>query len=252
MSIVIHWQKFINANVGIITLADIEVQLGKKLSNIKTGKMTKNTNENTSDSNTDFSFVLERKEYTSAEVIHGIIGHPNGNCYKIANKDLTSVYLSLIEGNQLNTCPISMLLHNINTGIWKFYTPGDESWREKVYTQEVLDYKNNVLKSLIYNQLCAEANDALIGTVEHEPYLNNLLKKANKGLQRKSKKYLIDVYKADSEMMENVLNAIDKFEASMAKTLPHEYFYLNSIVEEYQEDPTKYIGRKVKINTLIK
>ena len=212
--------------------------------------MIKNTNENTSDSNTDLSFELEKKEYTSEEVIHRVIGHPNGNYYNIGHKDLTSVYLSLIEGDQITTCPISMLLHNINNGIWKFFAPGDDSWKPKVYTQEVLNYKNNVLKSLIYNQLCAEANDALIGTVENEPYLNNLLKKANKGLERKAKKHLELVYKAEPEMLTNIFNAIDKFVKSMAKTLPHEYFYLNSIVEEYQADPTKHIGRKVNIETL--
>jgi hypothetical protein len=210
--------------------------------------MNNSTNENTKDSNTDLNFIPEKKEYTSEEVINGIVGHANGNYYKVIRKDMLSVYLTLIEGNQLNTCPIAMLLHNINTGTWSFYPEGDDSWRDKVYTPEVLEFKNNVLKSLIYNQLCTEANDALINTIEHDKYLVNLLLKANKGLERKSIKHLKEVYGADSQMLTNLFNAIDTFVGSLAKTLPHEFFYLNSIVAEYQEDPTKYIGRKIELN----
>ena len=212
--------------------------------------MKNNTSESTKDLSTKdvLSFIPEKPTYTVEEMYQGVVGHPNGNYYKITKKDLASVYLSLIEGNQLTTCPAAMLSHEINHGTWKFYVAGDNSWKEKVYTEEVMAYKNNVLKSLIYNQLCVEANDNLIDTVEHDPYLNNLLKKANKGLERKANKHLSQVYGADPQMLTNIFNAIDGFVSRMAKSLPHEFFYLNSIVDEYNADPTKYIGREISLN----
>lgn len=214
--------------------------------------MIKNTNESIKDLSTNLNFTPEKREYNSEDVLHGIVGHPNGNFYKVGSKDITSVYLSLIEGNQLNTCPMSMILRNVNNGTWAFYAKGDNSWKEKVYTEEVLEYKNNVLKALIYNQLCTEANDVLIDTVEHDKYLVNLLKKANKGLERKSIKHLEGVYGADPQMLTNIFNAIDSFVGKMAKTLPHEFFYLNSIIDEYNQDPAKYIGRKIELETIAK
>lgn len=212
--------------------------------------MKNSTSESTKDLSTKdvLSFIPEKPTYTVEEMYQGVVGHPNGNYYKITKKDLASVYLSLIEGNQLTTCPAAMLSHEINNGAWKFYVAGDNSWKEKVYTEEVMAYKNNVLKSLIYNQLCVEANDNLLDTVEHDPYLNNLLKKANKGLERKANKHLSQVYGADPQMLTNIFNAIDGFVSRMAKSLPHEFFYLNSIFDEYNADPTKYIGREILLN----
>jgi len=212
--------------------------------------MKNNTNESTKDSSTNnvLAFIPEKPTYTVEEMYQGVVGHPNGNYYKITRKDLTNVYLSLIEGNQLTSCPAAMLLYEISKGSWFFYAPGDNSWKEKVYTEEVMAYKNNVLKSLIYNQLCVEANDNLIGTVEHDPYLNNLLKKANKGLERKANKHLNQVYGADPQMLTNLFNAIDGFVSRMAKSLPHEFLYLNSIYDEYNADPTKYIGREILLD----
>ncbi|TDD77154.1 hypothetical protein [Flavobacterium caseinilyticum] len=212
--------------------------------------MKNNTSASTKDLSTKdvLSFVPEKPVYTIEEMYQGVVGHPNGNYYKIAKKDLTSVYLSLIEGNQLTTCPAAMLSFEVANGTWKFYAAGDDSWKEKVYTEEVMAYKNNVLKSLIYNQLAVEANDNLIETVEHDPYLNNLLKKANKGLERKANKHLSQVYGADPQMLTNIFNAIDGFVSRMAKSLPHEFFYLNSIYDEYNADPTKYIGRQIMLD----
>lgn len=210
---------------------------------------TKTSTENSS-TKPVLGFVPEKRSYTIEEMYQGVVGHPNGNYYKVTHKDLGSVYLSLIEGNSLTTCPASMLAFEVNNGNWKFYVAGDDSWRAKVYTEEVMRYKNDVLKSLIYNQLCIEANDNLIGTIEHDNYLNNLLAKANKGLERKANKHLGEVYGADPQMLTNIFNAIDGFVSRMAKSLPHEFFYLNSIYDEYNQDPTKYIGTTVMLNDI--
>lgn len=135
----------------------------------------------------------------------------------------------------------------VNQKNWKFYEKGDESWRPKIYTKEEMAFKNNVLKSLIYGQLAIDANDVLIGTKEHNNYLKNVLNKANKELERKARKNLSEVYGADPTMLLNVFETIDEFVSRLADKLPHEFFYLNSIIDEYSEDPTKYIGRKVML-----
>lgn len=212
--------------------------------------MTNNTNENTSDSNTELSFVPERREYKMEEIYQGVVMHPNGYFYTIHKKDMTNVFLSLIEGDQIVPAPAALILHSINTGRCNFYPPGDESYKSILYNEEVSAYKNNILKSLIFNQLALEANDALIDTVEHDKYLKNLLLKANKGLELKAKKHLERVYGANPEMLINIFNSIDRFVGRLATKLPHEFFYLNSIVEEYEEDPAKYIGRQVNLEKL--
>jgi hypothetical protein len=212
--------------------------------------MNNSTNESTKDSNTDLNFIPEKTNYILDEIIGGVVSHPNGNCYVLIKKDFSNLLMSLIEGEQVTPVPAAMVLEAINSGIWKFFAVEDESWRPIVYTEEVIAFKNNALKSIIYNQLCIEANDALIGTVEHDPYLKNLLLKSTKGLQRKTKKYLEKMYGVNQEMSFNVFNTIDEFVEILSKRLPHEFFYLNSIVDEYNEDPSKYIGRKVKINKL--
>ncbi len=212
--------------------------------------MNNSTNENTKDSNIDLNFIPEKKTYTLDELIGGVVAHPNGNCYVLIKKDFSNLLMSLIEGEQVTPVPAAMVLEAIRTGAWKFFVAGDDSWRPIVYTEEVQTFKSNCLKSIIYNQLCAEANDALIDTVEYDPYLKNLLLKANKGLERKSKKYLEKMYGVNQEMAMNVFNTIDQFVEKLAKTLPDEFFYLNSIVDEYNEDPSKYIGRKVNINKI--
>lgn len=205
--------------------------------------MTNNTNENTNDSST-------KKEYKLAEIYNGVIRHPNGFFFTIIQDSLANVFLSLIEGDQIVPAPAALILHSINSGKCSFYPAGDESYKEVLYSEEVSEYKNNILKSLIFNQLALEANDSLIDTIEHDKYLKNLLLKANKGLELKSKKHLERIYKANPEVLTNVFNAIDKFVASLVTKLPHEYFYLNSIIEEYEEDPAKYLGRKVNIQKI--
>jgi hypothetical protein len=212
--------------------------------------MNNSTNESIKDSNTNLNFIPEKKIYNFDQVIGGVVAHPNGNCYVLIKKDFSNLLMSLIEGEQVTPVPAAMVLEAINSGVWKFFEAGDESWKPIVYTEEVTAFKTNALKSIILNQLAAESNDSLIGTVEHDPYLKNLLLKANKGLERKSKKHLEKMYGVNQEMALNVFNTIDEFVARLAKMLPHEFFYLNSIVDEYNEDPSKYIGRKVKINKL--
>lgn len=205
-------------------------------------KTSNNTNENTND--------LSIKSYKLEEIYNGVIKHKNGSFYLIEPKDLSNVVLRVVDSSQSSIAPASIVLHGINFNRIIFYPKGDESYREDLFFKQNEDFKNNFLKALIYNQLCTEANDVLIGTEQHDKYLKNLLLKANKGLERKSVKYLESVYGAEPQMLTNLFNAIDKFVGSLAKTLPHEFFYLNSIVDEYNENPAKYIDRQINLDVL--
>ena len=98
--------------------------------------MNNNTNENTSDSSTELHFVPEKKEYQLDEIYQGVIKHPNGCFYTIHKKDMTNVFLSLIEGEQLVPAPAALILHSINTGRCSFYAPGDESYKAELYNEE--------------------------------------------------------------------------------------------------------------------
>ena len=95
-----------------------------------------------------------------------------------------------------------------------------------------------------------EANDILIGMPDHDKYLKNVLEKANKALLRKANKNITNLYGAEPEMLVNVMNSINNFVIKAATKLPHEFFYLNSIIDEYDQDPTKFEGRKVKLEKL--
>jgi len=163
---------------------------------------------------------------------------------------LAFVYLSLCTAQQLTSCAIIQLLQKVNSGEWKFYEEGNDSWKQNIYSPEELEYKNKVLRAIIFNQLCMEANDLLIGEPDHDKYLKNVLEKANKALIRKANKNISNLYGAEPEMLINVMNSINGFVVKAATKLPHEFFYLNSIIDEYDEDPTKFIGRKVNLDKL--
>lgn len=211
-----------------------------------------NTNESTKqlgNLNTN-NEIIETHEWKIEDLLHGVIGHPNGSFYKVIPKDAGFVYLSLTHGNQLTSCPIIKLLERVNDCEWKIYAEGDDSWKQNIFSPEELEYKNKVLRAIIFNQLCMEANDLLIGEPDHDKYLKNLLEKANKGLLRKAGKNIINLYGAEPEMLINVMNSINNFVVKAATKLPHEFFYLNSIIDEYDEDPTKFVGRKVKLEKL--
>jgi len=214
-----------------------------------------NTNESTKplrSLNTD-NEIIETHEWKIEDLLDGVIGHPNGGYYKITPKDIGFVYLTLCNGNEVSAsavCPIVTLLQRVNDCEWKIFGAGDDSWKQNIFSPEELEYKNKVLRAIIFNQLCMEANDLLIGEPDHDKYLKNVLEKANKALIRKAGKNITNLYGAEPEMLINVMNAINNFVVKTATKLPHEFFYLNSIIDEYDEDPTKFIGRKVKLEKL--
>lgn len=214
-----------------------------------------NINENTkmSESSNTENEIIETHEWKIEDLLHGVIGHPNGGFYKITPKDVAFVYLTLCSHEEVSAsavCPIVQLLQRVNDCEWKIFAEGDDSWKQNIFSPEELEYKNKVLRAIIFNQLCMEANDLLIGEPDHDKYLKNLLEKANKGLLRKAGKNIGNLYGAEPEMLINVMNSINNFVVKAATKLPHEFFYLNSIIDEYDEDPTKFIGRKVKLEKL--
>lgn len=212
-----------------------------------------NTNESTKqleNLDTESYSVTNGTQFKLEDLIHGVVGHPNGGYYKVLPKALGFVYLSLTSAQQLTTCPAIHLIEKVNSGEWKFFKAGDESWKQTIFSPEELEYKNKVLRAIIFNQLCIEANDLLIGDPDHDSYLKNLLLKANKGLLRKADKNITNLYGAQPEMLINVMNSINSFVKKAATKLPHEFFYLNSIIDEYDENPTKFHGRKIDLEKL--
>ena len=213
--------------------------------------MENNTNESTNVSNIEVTFEEVKPTYTKDEVMGGVIKHPNGGYYRILPRNLTTVILSLVHGPQVVECAISMLLQRIENNDWTFFPKEDESWRPpNEYSKEVVDFKNNVLKQIIYNQLAIDNSDTLIGTIEEDKYTKNLLLKANKGLERKASNHLKNFYGTNPEMLINLFETIDAFVSKLSNKLPHEFFYLNAIIDEYDEDPTKFAGKKVKYQKL--
>lgn len=213
--------------------------------------MKNNTNESTDVSNIEVTAEDVKSAYTKDEVIGGVIKHPNGGFYRILPRDLTTVMLSLVQGKQVVECAISMLLERIVNNDWTFYDKNDNSWIPPIeYPKEVIDFKNNVVKQIIYNQLAIDNSDKLIGTIEEDKYTKNLLLKANKGLERKASNHLKNFYGTNPEMLINLFEAIDVFVSKISNKLPHEFFYLNAIIDEYDEDPTKFHGKKVKFQKL--
>lgn len=213
-----------------------------------------NTNESTKqlgNLNTN-NEIIETHEWKVEDLLHGVIGHPNGGFYKITPKDVAFVYLTLCNEKFPATtiCPVITLLQKVNDCEWKIFAENDDSWKQNIFSPEELEYKNKVLRAIIFNQLCMEANDLLIGEPDHDKYLKNLLEKANKGLLRKADKNIKNLYGDEPEMLINVMNSINNFVSKAATKLPHEFFYLNSIIDEYDEDPTKFVGRKVKLEKL--
>lgn len=213
-----------------------------------------NTNESTNqlkslNTETDTE-IIETHEWKIEDLLHGVIGHPNGGFYKVLPKDVGFIYLSLCGAQQITTCPIIKLLEKVNDCEWKFFTADDDSWKQTIFSPEELEYKNKVLRAIIFQQLCIEANDLLIGEPDHDKYLKKVLEKANKALLRKANKNITNLYGAEPEMLVNVMNSINNFVIKAATKLPHEFFYLNSIIDEYDQDPTKFEGRKVKLEKL--
>jgi hypothetical protein len=206
---------------------------------------------NTNTSINDLS-IKETFDFKSIDLVDATVKLPNGGYYAIIQSGLGFVYLKEqgVANPPMNKIAIGVLLIEINKGNWPLFVNGDDSWKINVFTPELMAHKNKVLKVVIYNQLCMEANDDLIGTLDHDNYLENLLKKANKGLQRKAQQNLSGVYGADPQMMTNIFNSIDTFVGLLANKLPHEFFYLNSIVEEYDTDPKKFIDRKVMLEVI--
>lgn len=220
-----------------------------------------NTNTSTADSNTDkddgkvipLNFEPATKfDYDHNDIIGGVVQIPNGGFYDIMPSGLGFVYMKQI-GNpsaKVQKFPIGKLLLDINNGNWPFFEKGDVSYKQYLFTPEQMEHKRNVLKSVIYHQLSVEANDTLLGTGDHDNYLKNCLQKANKALERKAKHNLQGVYGADPTMLTNLFNSIDKFVGRMADKLPHEFFYLNMVMDDYEADPQKFVGRKVELDKL--
>ncbi|MFH6944612.1 hypothetical protein [Flavobacterium sp. FlaQc-50] len=211
-----------------------------------------NTNESINqleNSNTD-NEIIKTHEWKIEDLLHGVVGHPNGFFYKVLPKDLANVYLSLCGREQLTTIPIIQLLQQVNDCSFHFYEAGNDSWKEVPLPSHILEYQSKVLNAMILNQLALEANDLLKGTPEYDNYLDNLIKKTNKALERKAKKLLSKAYGAEQEMLINVFNSIDNFTKKFAMKMPSSSFYLNQIIDEYDADPTKFLNRQVELDKL--
>lgn len=212
-----------------------------------------NTNESTRMSeslNTERG--VHKKEWKIEELHHGVVGHPNGFFYKVIpkEKDIAFVYLSLCGKEQLTTVAAIKLLEEVNNGTMKFYEKGNESWKQEPLPEEVLMYQGKVLNAMILNQLAMEANDQLKDTPEYDNYLNNQVRKTNQILQRKAEKMLKHAYGAEQEMLFNVFNSIDNFTKKFALKMPHSCFFLNSIIDDYDKDPSKFLNRDIELNKL--
>jgi hypothetical protein len=210
-----------------------------------------NTSENTKtleSLNTEAN--VGKKDWKIEELLHGVVGHPNGFFYKIVPKDVAFVYLSLCGKEQLTTVPVIKLLEEVNNGTMTFYAPGNDSWKQEPLPEDVLMYHGKVLNAMILNQLAMEANDQLKDTPEYDNYLNNQVRKTNQILQRKAEKMLKHAYGAEQEMLFNVFNSIENFTKKFALKMPHSCFFLNSIIDEYDKDPTKFLNRNVELNKL--
>lgn len=207
------------------------------------------------DSKSSSTEVQEKKvafNYNSKDLLNATVLLPNGGYYAIISSGLGFVYLKQqgFPKAKAEKVPIGTILGQVNNGNWPLFALTDESWKEFVYTEEQRDHKRAVLKSLIYNQLCMEANDDLIGTLDHEEYLKNKLLKANKELVRKANKDLKKIYGADQQMIVNIFKTIDKFVGRMADKLPHEYFYLNMVADEYERTKDSFLDRPVHLETI--
>jgi hypothetical protein len=218
--------------------------------------MTSNISTNSKDSSTEAATLAFEPatvfNFTNDDLVGGVLKLPSGDFYYIHESGLGFKYIQKCKfpNSPVHKVSIGQILLEVNRGAWTLYLKGDESWKENLFTEEELAHKTRVLKCIIYQQLCLEANDDLIDTLDHDNYLKNTLKKANKELERKAKQSLTGIYAKDPEMLTNIFSVIDDFVALLANKLPHEYFYLKSIIEEYDDDPKKFIGRKVSLNRL--
>lgn len=213
-----------------------------------------NTNESTNqlkslNTETDTE-IIETHEWKIEDVLHGVVGHPNGLFYKVLPKDLGTVYLSLCGKEQLTTVPTIVLLQQINDCKFTFYEKGNDSWKEVPLPAEVLDHQSKVLNAMILNKLAMEANDLLKGTPSYDNYLDNQIRKTNKLLQRKATTLLKSAYGAEQEMLLNVFNSIDSFTNKFALKITSSAFYLNSILDEYDADPNKFMQRQIELDKL--
>lgn len=124
-------------------------------------------------------------------------------------------------------------------GKWQYFKEGDDSWMETEMTPHLLELKVKVLKSFLLNQLAIEANESLIGSLDHNKYLKNQLLKANKELQRNTEKNIFRTYNANQEFTINIFKAIDGTVDLLSDMLPHSYFYICKLIQDYKDNPEK-------------
>lgn len=213
-----------------------------------------NTKTSSNDSNIDFPLLsfepVKELSYKNEDLVNAVVKLPSGDYWRLEESGKGFMYIKLIKNPKAAPVKINIgqVLTEVNSGRWPIFLDGDNSWKQYLFTEEEFKHKERVLKCIIYQQLCLEANDDLIDTLDHDNYLKNLLLKTNKGLERKTKQSLQGVYGADPQMLTNVFNAIDTFVAALANKLPHEYFYMNTIIQEYDADPKRFINRQILLN----
>lgn len=191
----------------------------------------------------------EAQEYKIEQLYEGHVQTPKGLVYKVMPKDVAFVYLSFAD--KLITAPIVKLLPLVNNGDWKFYAKGNNSWKQQIeLPKEVIEHKHNILKALIFGMLTLEANDRLEGTLDHNKYLQNVLKRSNKELERLANKDIKNVYGADPQMLTNVFNVIEEVVGRMVDKLPHEFFFLNMVMDDYEANPMQLQERPVELQKI--
>jgi hypothetical protein len=208
--------------------------------------MTKLKSEN---SGTDIH-PEQHHNYTLAEVLDGYVQSPEGAVFVVTKDGKNVAQVILRHGSHAVVVPAMSLLLHLNVGQWVFSKEIIESMQYPVLTEAQQAHKHSVLKALLYGQLALEANETLTGTLDHDKYLANTLRKSNKELERKSSKNLTGVYGANPEMLTNLFTAMDRFVGRMVAKMPHEVFFLDLVMDAYEADPSGWQEKPVSLDKL--
>lgn len=198
----------------------------------------------------DAEIVSEQKQaITAADLNEKLIVHvESGYVFQVMPKDAAFVYL--LGGPKMMTVPIIRLLKLMSNGQWRFAGPDETIVKRPELTPEQLHHKQMVLHALMLMQLTLEAADSLKGTLDHNKYLCNVIGRAVKELERYAAKDIKNVYGTDPQLFTNVLNTMDRVVARMVEKLPHEYFFIEMVMDDYEANPKKQQERPVTLEKL--
>lgn len=207
-----------------------------------------NIKTNSDDLNTNIK-LEQHHNYTIEDILDGYVRSPQGAVFTVnKSNDISRVMLKSSTGSVSVPCIHLLLL--LNRGEWVFSKELTVEMQYPELTKEQVAHKHNILKALLFGQMALEANELLAGTLDHDKYLSNVLRKSNKELERRSNKNITAVYGANPEMLTNLFSAMDRFVGRMVDKLPHEVFFLDLVMDSYEADPEGWQQQPVELTKL--